>query len=80
MAKSLREQFGRDVREARLRAGLSQTEVGKTTGKGQTYVSEIELGLANLTLHSPRLAAFFAIDIPRLLESMPKSTSTRSGH
>ena len=45
MAKSLREQFGRDVREARLRAGLSQTEVGTTTGKGQTYVSEIELGL-----------------------------------
>ena len=57
MAKSLREQFGRDVREARLRAGLSQTEVGTTTGKGQTYVSEIELGLADLTLDTMFLIA-----------------------
>ena len=56
-AKSLREQFGRELREARLRNGMSQTDVGRITKTGQTYVSSIELGQANLTLDTMLLLA-----------------------
>ena len=43
-------EFGRRLREARRRAGLSQAEVAKRLGIGQAYVSRVELGGENITL------------------------------
>jgi transcriptional regulator with XRE-family HTH domain len=57
MAKSLREQFGREIREARLQAGMSQTDLGELINKAQTYVSELEHGQINLTIDTMLLMA-----------------------
>ena len=57
LAKSLREQFGREIREARLQAGMSQTDLGKLINKAQTYVSELEHGHINLTIDTMLLMA-----------------------
>ena len=57
MAKSLREQFGREIREARLQAGMSQTDLGERINKAQTYVSELEHGHINLTIDTMLLMA-----------------------
>ena len=43
-------EFGRRLREARKRAGLSQAEVATRLGIGQTYVSRVERGTENITL------------------------------
>ena len=57
MAKDLRVKLGAAIRDSRLKAGLSQAEVGKLTRKGQPYQSEIELGNVNLTLDTLLLVA-----------------------
>ena len=49
--------LGSAIRDARVGAGLSQTEVGKLTRKGQPYQSEIEAGNANMTLQTLMLVA-----------------------
>jgi transcriptional regulator with XRE-family HTH domain len=43
-------EFGRRLREARRRAGLSQAEVAARLGIRQGYVSRVELGTENITL------------------------------
>lgn len=43
-------EFGRRLREARRRAGLSQAEVAARLGIRQSYVSRVELGTENITL------------------------------
>jgi transcriptional regulator with XRE-family HTH domain len=42
--------FGRNLRAARERAGLSQTQLGRHLGFSQPYVSAVEAGRRNLTL------------------------------
>jgi transcriptional regulator with XRE-family HTH domain len=50
-------EFGRRLREARKRAGLSQAEVATRLGIGQSYVSRVERGAQNITLsHCVRFA------------------------
>jgi ribosome-binding protein aMBF1 (putative translation factor) len=72
LAKSLREQFGADIREARLRARMSQTDVGRVTGKGQTYVSEIELGQTNITIDTMlELAHAVGLDVVLITRVRP---------
>ena len=51
-AGTLLVRLGAAIRDARVKAGLSQTEVGKLTRKGQPYQSEIEGGNANMTLET----------------------------
>ena len=46
----LRIAFGRDFRNARIRAGLTQAQVAQRTGLTQQYVSQIEAGHQNITL------------------------------
>jgi transcriptional regulator with XRE-family HTH domain len=46
----LRIEFGRSLRAARNRAGLTQAEVAARLGVTQVYVSYVERGLRNLTL------------------------------
>lgn len=42
--------FGRNFREARRKAGLSQKDIERLTGTSQHYISTIERGLENPTL------------------------------
>jgi transcriptional regulator with XRE-family HTH domain len=50
-------QFGLALRDARLRAGLTQTEVAKQARVSQTYVSRVELGSQKLTVKRMSLLA-----------------------
>lgn len=43
-------EFGRDLREARQRAGLSQVQLAVRLGLNQSHVSRVEQGLRNLSL------------------------------
>ena len=43
-------QFLRQLRAARLEAGLTQVEVGKALGKPQSFVSRVELGEQRLDI------------------------------
>jgi ribosome-binding protein aMBF1 (putative translation factor) len=51
------EQFGLALRDARLRAGLTQKDVAKRARVSQTYVSRLELGWQRLTVESMSLLA-----------------------
>ena len=42
--------FGANLRQARLKAKLSQAEVAARTGMGQPYISDIENGVRDITL------------------------------
>jgi transcriptional regulator with XRE-family HTH domain len=57
LSKRLSKEFGNALRDARLRARMTQTDVAKRARLGQTYVSRVELGHQNLTLDSMSLLA-----------------------
>jgi transcriptional regulator with XRE-family HTH domain len=64
MSKLLSIEFGLALRDARLRAGLTQTDVAKRARVSQTYVSQVELGEQNVTLASmARLARAVGLDV-----------------
>jgi transcriptional regulator with XRE-family HTH domain len=48
--RKLREGIGRQLRQARLDAGVTQVNLAAELGMGSTYVSEIENGYKNITL------------------------------
>lgn len=74
--EDLQARFGRNFREARIRAGLSQTEAADRTGTTQAYVSQIELGRKNLTLHSmTQLAAGLGSSVETLLTAETRTTT-----
>jgi transcriptional regulator with XRE-family HTH domain len=50
MSKRLSIEFGLALRDARLRASLSQRDVAKRARVRRTYISRVELGEQNLTL------------------------------
>jgi transcriptional regulator with XRE-family HTH domain len=52
MSKLLSIEFGLALRDARLRAGLTQRDVATRARVRQTYISRVELGDQNLTLAS----------------------------
>jgi type IV secretion system protein VirB11 len=49
--------IGAAIRDARIKAGLSQVEVARLTRKGQPYQSEIEAGNVNMTMQTLLLVA-----------------------
>lgn len=51
-SRRLLQTFGRDLREARRRAGLSQRAVAQRLGVSQSYVSLVERGLRDPPLSS----------------------------
>ena len=57
MSRGLSTEFGVALREARLRAKMTQADVAKRARLGQTYVSRVELGHQNITLDSMSLLA-----------------------
>ena len=50
VSDDLRIAFGKNLRQARTRAGLTQAQVAERTGLTQQYVSQIEAGRQNITL------------------------------
>lgn len=44
--------FGKNIKKARLEAGLKQSDLAKILGVGQQYISEIENGETSLSLNT----------------------------
>ena len=49
--------FGQNLRAARLKSGLKQSEIAERTGLTQQYLSLIEAGQQNITLKTMVLLA-----------------------
>ena len=66
---------GRNVRAARLKAGLSQEELGFQAGLDRTYISGIERGVRNPTvLVLFELAAALGVKAGKLLDEEAAGT------
>ena len=52
MSRGILFKFGRKVREARIRAELSQEDLAERAGVHRTYVGMIERGEKNITLEN----------------------------
>ena len=66
--KRLQQLFGRNLREARLRAGLTQTDVANITDTAQSYIGYVERGEINVQLSTIlRLAYAVGVDPGALL-------------
>ena len=66
--KKLQQLFGRNLREARLRAGLTQTDVANIIDTAQSYVGYVERGEINVQLSTVlRLAYAVRVDPGALL-------------
>jgi transcriptional regulator with XRE-family HTH domain len=68
-SEDLRVLFGENLRQARLKAELSQAEVAARSGMGQPYISEIETGVRDITLRTmTSVARAVASDVRTLLK------------
>ena len=75
--QELREQIGRQLRQARLDAGISQVELAAEIGMASTYLSEVETGKHNITLDTlAGIASFLGLDVQ--VEFVPKRTRKRA--
>ncbi|MBQ9276074.1 MAG: helix-turn-helix transcriptional regulator [Clostridia bacterium] len=66
--------FGKEIRNARIAAGVTQTEVAKATGIPQNTISWIELdkGIPNIQ-QCVLLADYFGISVDELIDHETKS-------
>jgi transcriptional regulator with XRE-family HTH domain len=65
--------FGANLRQARLKAKLSQAEVAARTGMGQPYISEMEKGVRDITLGTmASVARAVGTDVRTLLKQPRK--------
>lgn len=72
----LRRNFGENLRTARLKAGLSQAELGSRVGRSQQYVSLVEVGHENLTLDTmSMLASIVGQDVVSMLQQPPDAAA-----
>jgi transcriptional regulator with XRE-family HTH domain len=69
----MRALFAANVRQARLKAKLTQGDVAAVTGIQQHYISQIETGSRNITLDTmASLAQALGSDVRTLLKPLPK--------
>jgi transcriptional regulator with XRE-family HTH domain len=62
--------LGRNVREARHRAGLSQEQLAFEAGMKRSYVSDLERGTRNPSVKAiARLAVALGVEPPDLLKN-----------
>ncbi len=74
----LRTVFGHNLRAARTKAGLTQTQLAERTGLTQQYVSWVEAGHANITLGTmTALARVVDEDVVALLQRGRGRTAPR---
>lgn len=70
--RTLRELLGRNLREARLKAGLTQKELAAAASTTEAFVSQVENGARNVTLETmERLAGALGAAVPDLLRAAP---------
>ena len=75
--QELREQIGRQLRQARLDAGHTQVNMAAEIGMPSTYLSEVETGKHNVTLDTlAGIASFLGLDVK--VEFVPKRTRKRA--
>jgi transcriptional regulator with XRE-family HTH domain len=68
VSDDLRTVFGKNLREARIKAGLTQAELADRTGLTQQYVSLVEAGHQNITIGTmTALARVVGHDVTTLL-------------
>ena len=68
VSDDLRTVFGTNLREARIKAGLTQAELADRTGLTQQYVSLVEAGHQNITIDTmAALARVIGRDVSALL-------------
>jgi transcriptional regulator with XRE-family HTH domain len=74
---ALQKLFGENFRAARMRAGLSQTDVAAMSGIAQQSISQIEAGQHNLTLKTmDKLARVVSRDVTQLLRIKRSKTAS----
>ena len=67
MKNSLQKQFGENFRRLRKRKKLSQEIVAERSGTSAPYISEVESGNANPTLHTmEKLAVGLGVEVAEL--------------
>ena len=72
-------EFGRHLREARRRAGLSQDALAARLGMTQGYVSRVERGAQNITLSACEVfAAAVGCTFSTMLTPKPRDRNNRS--
>ena len=75
--RKMREKIGRQLRQARLEAGLSQVTVAAEVGMASTYLSEVESGYKNITLDTlAGIATFLDLDVEVVLSPKRKPKRT----
>ena len=75
--QDLREEIGRQLRQARLDAGHTQVNMAAEIGMPSTYLSEVETGKHNITLDTlAGIASFLGLDVK--VEFVPKRTRKRA--
>jgi transcriptional regulator with XRE-family HTH domain len=68
---SLLIEFGKRVREERLRKGLTQEKLGRIAGMHRTYIGAVERGEKNLTLTNlQEIAKALKVKTVKLLEDL----------
>ena len=71
MRNELYPRFGKNLRKARLKAGLSQMQVAKSIRADKSYISNLEKGKKNPTLFTiSKLAKSVGISISKLLNDL----------
>jgi transcriptional regulator with XRE-family HTH domain len=67
LTRRARQAFGRAMRQRRKALGLSQEELGDRAGLEQSYISNIEAGLRNVSIDNiARIAKSLDVDIAAL--------------
>ncbi len=71
MRNDLYPRFGRNLRKARLKAGLSQMQVAESIRADKSYISNLEKGKKNPTLFTlSKLAKSIGISLSKLLRDI----------
>jgi transcriptional regulator with XRE-family HTH domain len=73
------DQLGKNIRELRLKMGLTQEELAELTQIHSVYVSNIETGLRNITVVKAfKIAQALNCDISDLFKGIPPSPKNTS--
>ena len=76
IAAELQAAFGRSIKAARLKAGLTQADLADRSGVRQDDVSRIEAGQVNVTLRTMgRIAKVFGGDVWAMLQTTKDSSN-----